>query len=248
MVIETAISAGHARGLTVIAGAGANSTATAIERQRFAHHSGADATLQVCPYYNRPSQEGLYRHFMAIADAADLPIVLYDVPARTGVSLAIDTVIRLSKHPNIVAIKDATGGLTAPQRILQTTDLVVLSGDDPMILPTTAIGAHGVVSVLSNIIPNRIAGLVESVRDGDLVRAGVIHDDVLRLAHAILGQATNPVGIKTAASLLGFDSGELRLPLCPPPHPVHAGIADALMHAGLLTPDHETLAPTTATT
>lgn len=202
-------------GFTVIAGTGSNCTAEAVAMHRHAAASGADASLQVNPYYNKPSQEGLYRHHSTIADAADIPIVLYNIPGRCGTGLTIETIERLAVHPNIQAIKDATGGLEMAQLTVERTDLAVLSGDDPLTLPLMSIGAVGVVSVLSNIMPDRVAALCEAVHEGRLVEAQSIHESITPIARALLSLDSNPVPVKAAMRMMGLDSGAVRLPLAP---------------------------------
>jgi len=232
-VIETAIKVGQPLGLKIIAGAGSNSTQHAIDLHRFAHRAGADGALQVNPYYNRPSQEGLYRHFMAIADSSDLPICLYNIPGRTGVTLMPDTAERLAKHPNIQAIKEATGSLDSASEILARTDLALLSGDDSLTLPFASIGGVGVVSVLSNLVPETITNLCEAFNAGDFERARHIHFDLLPLSRGLLTLDVNPVPVKTAMKMLGRDTGTLRLPLCPPTKTVTEAI-NRLLEAGNL--------------
>ena len=211
-------TATHARdnGLRIIAGGGSNNTEHAIHLHRLARAVGADASLQVNPYYNKPSQEGLYRHFMAIADSCDLPIVLYNIPGRTGVCLTINTIKRLAEHPHIQAIKDATGGLELANATLLQTDLVVLSGDDPLTLPLASIGGSGVISVLSNLLPGRVAAMWLAIEKGDWELAREIHFELLPVANALLTLDSNPVPVKTALALAGRDSGTVRLPLVKP--------------------------------
>ena len=223
-VIEKSIECAAPAGLKVIAGAGSNNTAHAVELHRFAHDAGADASLQVSPYYNKPSQAGLYRHFMTIADSGSLPIVLYNIPGRTSVALEIETIESLAAHPNIVAIKEATGDVGFAALIRQRTDLTILSGDDPLTLPLGSIGASGVVSVLGNILPDRVAALCTAINAGDWMNAQRTHDEILPLARALLTLDTNPVPVKTAMKLLGRDSGLMRLPLVEP----HSAVVDSL--------------------
>lgn len=232
-VIETTVSIAKPLGLRVIAGTGSNNTAHAIELHRFACDVGADASLQVNPYYNRPSQEGLYRHFSAIADSCDLPVMLYNIPGRTGVGLGIETIQRLAAHPNIQAIKEATGGLDMPNEICRGTKLALLSGDDPLTLPMAAIGGRGVVSVVSNIVPERVAQLCEAFLGGHWVTARRLHEELLGLAKGLLSLDTNPVPVKTALAQLGRDTGVLRLPLCEPTDEVKKRIAEVLQAQGL---------------
>lgn len=215
-VVETTIETAKPLGLTAIAGAGSNSTAHAIHLHRMAHAAGADAALHVTPYYNKPSQHGLYAHFSAIADSCGLPIVLYNIPGRTSVALSIETIEKLASHPNIQAVKEATGNVGLASEILERTDLAVLSGDDPLTLPIGSVGGSGVISVLSNLLPQRVSDMCHAMREGRWDDARVIHEDILPLARALLTLDTNPVPVKTAMARLGRDSGALRLPLAAP--------------------------------
>ena len=241
-VIETAIETARPLGLQIIAGAGSNNTAHAIEMHRFAHRAGADGSLQVNPYYNKPSQEGLYRHFMSIADACPLPIVLYNIPGRAGVGLAIDTIARLAKHPNIIAIKEASGSLDLCSEIASRTSLALLSGDDSLTLPIMAVGGVGVVSVVSNIMPAMVAALCQAMNDGELDAARRRHRELLTLSRGLLTLDVNPVPIKCAMELLGRDCGAVRLPLAPSSDIIRHAIADLLRRARLT----RTPAPVTA--
>jgi 4-hydroxy-tetrahydrodipicolinate synthase len=213
-VVTTALAVGRPRGLQVIAGAGSNSTAHAVHLHRLALRAGADAALQVNPYYNKPSQEGLYRHFMTIADSAELPVVLYNIPGRSGVALTPATVARLAAHPNIVAIKEATGSLDSASEILQRCSIALLSGDDSLTLPFASVGGTGVVSVVSNILPTEVQGLCHAFLSGEWGRALAIHRQLFPLCRGLLSLDTNPIPIKAAMALLGRDSGALRLPMC----------------------------------
>ncbi len=237
-VIESAIAVGRPLGLKIIAGCGSNNTKHAIELQRFAHKAGADAALQVNPYYNKPSQEGLYRHFMAIADACDLPICLYNIPGRTGVALTPETVERLAKHPNIQAIKEATGSLDSASEIIHRTgrgeNLLLLSGDDSLTLPFASVGGVGVVSVVSNIQPAKISALCEAFNAGDWDQARNLHFELLPLSRGLLSIDTNPIPVKTAMALLGRDTGVLRLPMCEPSPAGRDAIGRLLASTGLV--------------
>lgn len=213
-VLDRTIDRARSAGMSVIPGAGSNSTAHAVELHRFAAQAGADAALHVTPYYNKPSQEGLYRHFMEIAEASDLPIVLYNIPGRTAVALTIETIMRLAQHPNIVAVKEATGSIEMAAEIAERTDLVVLSGDDPLTLPMATVGARGVISVLSNVCPDRVSALCEAFLADEWERARSINAQLLPLARGLLKLDTNPVPVKAAMQQLGWDSGAVRLPLC----------------------------------
>jgi 4-hydroxy-tetrahydrodipicolinate synthase len=212
-MVEKTIEWARPLGLTVIAGAGSNSTAKAIELHRFAHVAGADASLQVNPYYNKPSQEGLYRHFMAIADSCELPVVLYNIPGRSAVALAAATFERLASHPNIRAVKEATGSLDAASDIVARTSLTLLSGDDSLTLPMAALGATGVVSVVSNLVPERVQAMCDAFNNEDWAQARRIHFELLPLSRGLLSLDTNPVPVKAALESLGRDSGALRLPM-----------------------------------
>jgi 4-hydroxy-tetrahydrodipicolinate synthase len=200
----------------VIAGTGSNSTQEAIELSQKAKDAGADGVLLVTPYYNKPTQEGLVRHYTAIADAVALPQILYNVPGRTGVNMLPDTVARLAPHANIVAIKEATGSLQQASEILALCGdrIDVLSGDDFITFPMMACGAKGVISVLANIMPKAVADLTDAFFAGDLVTARRIHLETLKISNAMFIES-NPIPVKTAVGLMGKASDEVRLPLCP---------------------------------
>ncbi|MEN6429149.1 MAG: 4-hydroxy-tetrahydrodipicolinate synthase [Phycisphaerales bacterium] len=197
----------------VIAGAGSNSTAEAIELTAFAKKVGADATLQVCPYYNKPTQEGFYQHFKAIADEVDLPIVLYNIPSRCGAGLTPETVARLNEHDNIVGIKEATGSLDQASEIAMRCDITILSGDDSLTLPLASIGGKGVISVVANIVPADVKAMTDLILEGDLVKARQWHRKLFALSKNMLTLATNPIPIKAAMAMLDMCSDELRLPM-----------------------------------
>jgi 4-hydroxy-tetrahydrodipicolinate synthase len=199
----------------VIAGAGSNSTAEAIELATFAKKVGADATLQVCPYYNKPTQEGFYQHFKAIADEVDLPMVLYNIPGRCGAGLTPETVARLAEIDNVVAIKEATGSLDQASEIAMRCDITIISGDDSLTLPLASIGAKGVISVVANIVPADVKALTDLILEGDLVSARQWHRKLFALSKNMLTLATNPIPIKAAMAMLDMCSEELRLPLTP---------------------------------
>jgi 4-hydroxy-tetrahydrodipicolinate synthase len=214
-VIEKAIEFAAGRG-PIIAGTGSNATSEALSLTRHAKDVGADAALMVNPYYNKPSQEGLYRHFMTIADAVDLPIVLYNIPGRTNITMTPATVERLSRHENIVAIKEATGSLDIASEIAHRCGdrITIVSGDDSLTLPLMSVGARGVISVLSNLLPDRVKGMVDAAASGDYASAREQHLSMFPLFRAMLTLAVNPIVIKTAMQIAGRDTGELRLPLC----------------------------------
>jgi 4-hydroxy-tetrahydrodipicolinate synthase len=212
-----AIVAEQAAGrIPIIAGTGGNNTAAVIDRTRRVRALGAVAALVVTPYYNKPTQAGLFAHFTAVADAADLPIVLYNVPGRTGVNLLPETVVRLAAHPRIVGIKEASGSLDQASQIVREApaDFVVLSGDDSLTLPIIGVGGRGVISVAANIVPGPVAALVAAALAGDFARARAIHLDLFDLFRALFVE-TNPAPVKTAAAMLGLCEPELRLPLVP---------------------------------
>ncbi len=212
-VIETVIDQAAGR-VPVVAGTGTNNTRVTIERTRHAMHAGAWAALVVVPYYNKPTQEGLMAHYTAIAEAVDLPLVLYNVPGRTGITMSAQTTIALSRIPTVAAIKEAAGNLDLVTEIVDQTrdDFVVLSGDDSLTLPMISVGARGVISVLSNILPAEVAELTRLANTGHFSEARGAH---LRLFDVMRAMFTgnNPTAVKTAAELLGLCSSEVRLPL-----------------------------------
>ena len=214
---------------------GTNSTAEAIHFSRTAARDGADALLHVTPYYNKPTQEGLYRHFSAVAAATPLPIILYNVPGRTGVNLLPETVARLAQDcPTIVGIKEASGNLDQASDIrrLCGPDFILLSGDDSLTLPMLAIGGNGIISVMSNVAPAETAELVEAWWDGEHAEAQALHLRLFPLMRALFVE-TNPGPAKAAAELLGLCSGELRLPLAPVAETTRARLIAALEQAGV---------------
>jgi len=210
-VIEVTVQVAKRR-VPVIAGVGGNATSEALELHGFAKKVGADAGLSVNPYYNKPTQEGLYRHFMTLADKVDLPIVLYNIPGRTGVTMSAQIVARLAKHPNIIAIKEATGSLDMASEIMSECELPIVSGDDSLTLPLMSIGARGVVSVASNLLPAQIKKMVKLAADGNFAEAAIIHRRLFPLIKSLFTDG-NPVGVKYAMKIAGRDTGELRLPL-----------------------------------
>lgn len=197
----------------IIAGTGANCTREAIEMTRQAKADGADATLQVTPYYNKPTQEGLYRHFSEVADKGGLPVVLYNVPGRAGVPIAESTVARLSKNSMVAAIKEAGGSVDRVSAIRDLCDITILSGDDSLTLPMMAVGASGIISVASNIIPADMVKMVKAFSDGDLQTAMELHRRYYCLFRDQFIE-TNPIPIKAAMAMAGLIREEYRLPLC----------------------------------
>jgi 4-hydroxy-tetrahydrodipicolinate synthase len=201
----------------VLAGTGSNSTSEAIELTAAAEQVGADGSLQVCPYYNKPSQEGVFLHFKAIAEATKLPIMLYSVPGRSVIELAPETVARLAELPNITAIKEAGGSVDRINQLVQAlpSDFGILCGDDPLTLPFIACGATGLVSVASNLIPDVIARLVRACLNGSFDEALIIQKHYYPLMRGLMGLDVNPVPIKSAVALQGHCLPEFRLPLAP---------------------------------
>jgi 4-hydroxy-tetrahydrodipicolinate synthase len=216
-IIELAIEYTAGRGL-VIAGTGSNSTAEAIHMTQAAEKAGAQASLQVCPYYNKPSQAGLVAHFRAIAESTSLPIILYSVPGRCGVEIGVETVATLAETcKNVVAIKEAGGNAERVSQIAAATpeSFEILSGDDSLTLPFMSIGACGVISVASNLIPGAMTELVAAANAGDWTKALMVHEQYYPLFNAFLKLDTNPVPIKAALAIRGLIGNELRLPLIP---------------------------------
>lgn len=201
----------------IIAGTGSNSTEEAISLTRHAKKVGVDAALLVSPYYNKPTQEGLYRHFKAIAEAVDIPLVLYNIQGRTGVNIENSTMEKLSRLPNIVGVKEASGSILQMSEVIRLCgpDFDVLSGDDQMTFPLVALGGKGVISVVTNIIPDKMSALVRHMLAGEIDQARAIHFEIFELCQAMFVE-TNPIPIKAALGLMGKIEPEFRLPLCPP--------------------------------
>src|SRR6266496_1316581 len=238
LLIRTAVE--HAAGrVPVIAGTGANATTEAIELTAYARKVGASACLSVVPYYNKPTQEGLYRHFRTIAEKVDLPLILYNVPGRTSADLAGETVMRLAQVPGIVGIKDATADLGRGSELLCAlsvagrTDFAVYSGDDITGLPLLFMGAHGVISVTANVAPKLMAEMCAAALAGDLARAHACNDRLLPLHRRLFIEA-NPIPVKWALSAMGLIKNVLRLPLVPLSPHHHETVRDALRAAGAL--------------
>lgn len=215
LVVKTVVEQVNKR-VPVIAGTGSNSTAEAIELTQLAKEAGVDGCLLVTPYYNKPTQEGLYLHYKAVAEAVAIPQILYNVPGRTGVNLLPETVARLAPIANVVAIKEATGSLQQASEVLVLCgdQIDVLSGDDFITFPMMACGAKGVISVLANIMPKAVGDLTDAFYAGDLDKARKLHLDTLKISNAMFIES-NPVPVKTALALMGKCSDEVRLPLCP---------------------------------
>lgn len=213
-VIEITIDAVKKR-VPVIAGTGSNNTAEALRLTKHAYEAGADGALIVCPYYNRPTQEGLYQHFKTIAESVPIPIIPYNIPGRTGVNLMPEMVAKLATIKNIVGIKEASGSIKQMSDVINLcgNDFSVLSGDDLFTLPLLAIGGTGIISVISNVAPADMAGLVDAFAVGDMMRAKALHHKMSALIDALFIEV-NPIPVKAALSLMGKIEYEYRLPLC----------------------------------
>jgi 4-hydroxy-tetrahydrodipicolinate synthase len=215
VVIETVVRVANGR-VPVIAGSGSNSTDMAIKYTKMAEEAGADGSLQVAPYYNKPTQEGLFRHFAAVAENTSLPLVLYNIPGRTSVTINADTIGRLAEIPNVVGVKESTlsMNMVSDIRALCGEEFAILSGDDPVTLPLMALGGVGVISVASNVAPAAVSDMVRNLLDGNWERGRELHYALLPLFRALFVE-TNPIPVKTAASILGLCSDEMRLPMVP---------------------------------
>ncbi len=233
-VVEVTIQAVAGR-VPVVAGTGSNSTAEAIELTAHAKKAGADGVLMVCPYYNKPTQKGLIAHYKAVAQAVDIPIILYNIPGRTGVNMLPETVATLAELPNIVGIKEASGSLEQMTEVIHLCGdrLTVVSGDDTLTLPLMAVGGKGVISVIANILPKDSAEMTNAALNGDWKRAKELHLRMFPLLKAMFYE-TNPIPVKTAMQLLGRLNGELRLPLAPMSEANRDKLVKALKDYGLL--------------
>lgn len=199
----------------VMAGTGSNSTAEALRLTRWAAKEGADASLQVAPYYNKPTQEGFYQHFKAIAEEIGIPHCVYNIPGRSAKNIEPETIARMAELPNIAMVKEATGSLDQCSQVLSLTNLTVLSGDDSLTIPMMSIGASGVISVAGNLVPKDIIAMVNAATAGDYAAARTWHHKLFPLCRDMLSLATNPIPVKAAMQLLGRDTGEMRLPMTP---------------------------------
>ncbi|QDU36749.1 4-hydroxy-tetrahydrodipicolinate synthase [Maioricimonas rarisocia] len=220
--------------IKVMAGTGSNSTAEAVRLTKKAADAGADGALLVAPYYNKPMQEGFYRHYATIAESVDIPLVVYNIPGRTAKNIEPDTICRLAEIPSIVAVKESTGSMDQASQILSGSNLTVLSGDDSLTLPLLAMGGSGVVSVAGNIVPKDILGMLEAWNKGDIAAAQKSHHKLFPLCRDMLSLATNPIPLKAAMQLLGRDTGEVRLPLTPLEDGQIANLRKTLSDYGLL--------------
>jgi len=213
-VISEVVQTARGR-IKVMPGTGSNSTREALRLTKWAEKEGADAALMVAPYYNKPTQEGFYQHFRAVAEATSIPICVYNIPGRTGKNVEPETIARLAELPTIAMVKEATGSLDQTSQTLATSSLTLLSGDDSLTLPLLAVGGEGVISVVGNIVPKDMIGLVNAFFDGNIAAAMEWHYRLFPLCRDMLGLATNPIPIKAAMKMLGRDTGELRLPMTP---------------------------------
>jgi 4-hydroxy-tetrahydrodipicolinate synthase len=217
----------------VIAGTGSNSTKEALDLTRYAKEAGADSALLITPYYNKPTPQGQYLHYKKIADEVSLPLILYNVPSRTGISMLPETVAKLSKIDNVVAIKEASGNLDQVSKILNLCDITVLSGDDSLTLPILSVGGKGVISVVANIVPQDTVSLVSSFEEKNLEEAKEIHNRLFPLCKAMFIE-TNPIPIKTAMGILKMLEPEWRLPLTPMSEENIPKLRKALKNYGLI--------------
>ncbi|MEE8282843.1 MAG: 4-hydroxy-tetrahydrodipicolinate synthase [candidate division NC10 bacterium] len=233
-VVEVTIAAAAGR-VPVVAGTGSNSTAEAIELTQHAKKAGADGVLMVCPYYNKPTQKGLIAHYKAVAEAVDIPIIMYNIPGRTGVNMLPDTVATLAELQNIVGMKEASGSLEQMTEVISLCgeQITVVSGDDTLTLPLMAVGGKGVISVIANILPKETAELTHAALNGDWKRAKELHLRLFPLCKAMFYE-TNPGPVKTAMQILGRINGELRLPLAPMSEANREKLQKALKAYGLL--------------
>lgn len=233
-VVEVTIEAAAGR-IPVVAGTGSNSTAEAIELTQHAKKAGADGVLMVCPYYNKPTQAGLIAHYTAVAAAVDIPIIMYNIPGRTGVNMLTETVAVLAELPSVVGMKEASGSLEQMTEVISLCGdrLTVVSGDDTLTLPLMAVGGRGVISVVANIVPKETAEMTRAALNGDWKRAKELHLRLFPLCKAMFYE-TNPIPVKTAMQLLGRLNGELRLPLCPMSQANRDKLQKALRAYGLL--------------
>jgi len=220
--------------IKVMPGTGSNSTAEALRLTKFAESVGADAALQVAPYYNKPTQQGFYEHYKCLAEEVGIPLCIYNIPGRTAKNIEPETIARLAELENIAIVKEATGSLDQASAILSMTNLTVLSGDDSLTLPLLAIGAHGVVSVAGNIVPEDMLSLVRAFESGDIKGAQRWHHKLFPLCRDMLGLATNPIPVKAAMKILGRDTGELRLPMTPLTLNEEASLRQTLADYGVL--------------
>ncbi len=230
------ITCEHAAGrIKVMAGTGSNSTAEAIRLTASAKRAGADGALMVTPYYNKPTQEGFFQHYRAVAEHVDLPIVLYNIPGRTAKNMEPETICRIADTcPSVVAIKESSGLMDQASQILSASDLTLLSGDDSLTLPLLALGGSGIVSVAGNIVPKDVKSLVTAFKAGDVTQAQMLHHKLFPLCRDMLGLSTNPIPVKAAMKMMGMDCGGVRLPLTALTESQLASLRTTLQRYGLL--------------
>ena len=233
-IVERVIQRSEGR-IPVIAGTGSNSTEEAIRMTKLAKTLGAYASLQVAPYYNKPTQEGLYRHFTTIADSVDLPMVIYNIAGRTSVNIETSTLMRIARHPNAIAVKEASGNLSQMMDVISSKpkDFTVLAGDDAIALPLTLLGGSGVISVASNIVPRYMRQMIGAARGGNLEEARTMHYELLPLFKGLFLE-TNPIPVKACLAQMGLIEAVWRLPLCPPSDATAKMLRDILKGQGLL--------------
>ncbi len=234
-VITTSVDAAPSK-LAVIAGTGSNNTEEAIELTKFAKDVGADASLQITPYYNKPNRSGILKHFKVIAEASDLPIILYNIQSRTGLNLPPDLILELSKDERIIGVKEASGNISQVSKIIELTrddDFLIFAGDDSSTIPITALGGAGVVSVAANIIPDRMSSLTEEALSGNFDRARDLHYGLAPLFDALFLE-TNPIPVKKAAELMGLSNGTIRLPLAELGKENESRLREVLTRIGLI--------------
>lgn len=232
-VIEFVVKTAAGR-IKVMPGTGSNSTAEALRLTKFAEKAGADAALQVAPYYNKPTQEGFYQHYRTLAEGTGLPQCVYNIPGRTGKNIEPETILRLAELKNITMVKEATGSLDQASQIVAETNLTVLSGDDSLTLPLMAIGARGVVSVVGNVVPGDMIALTKAIDAGNLAEARDWHQKLFPLCRDMLSLSTNPIPIKAAMKMLGRDNGEMRLPMTSLTASEETSLRETLTNYGLL--------------
>jgi 4-hydroxy-tetrahydrodipicolinate synthase len=218
---------------TIVAGVGTNNTVHTLKLARQAEHAGADGLLVVTPYYNKPPQEGLARHFATVADATELPVMLYDIPGRTGTAIAPETLMRLAEHPRIVAVKDAKGDLFASSRVMAATDLVFYSGDDALNLPWLSMGAAGFVSVVGHVVGGELHEMIDAYLAGDTERARRIHRRLIPVIIAIMTRTQGVIATKAALSLVGQPGGAVRPPLVDATPEFTAALREDLIAGGV---------------
>lgn len=220
--------------IKVMPGTGSNSTAEALRLTKSAEKAGADAALQVAPYYNKPTQQGFYEHFKCLAEETGIPQCIYNIPGRTGKNIEPETIIWLAELDNIAMVKEATGSMDQASAVLGNTNLTVLSGDDSLTLPLLSVGASGVISVVGNIVPQDMVSLLSAFKAGKLSEAQQWHHKLFALCRDMLGLSTNPIPIKAAMKMLSRDTGELRLPMTPLTSDEEVSLRKTLTNYGLL--------------